>query len=854
MPPGFQTAKALGPCRSYFGRAAYYRCRRRPRSSLVPEISDSSFSLATTRGICANRVDGARIAPWPVKRRFVSTSTAGDTDLGKRREDLYALIDKLHQHEDELAEILDELYLLPEYEHVLDIENWNLVDTFSGVVGHRNYEALENKVRNVRQVFGETVPEGYLNEAEVKVYERLYGDIVIKPAEPERTEQEKEAEPNVLLRDDGQGGYEEVEYHISREEPDGEGDRPGYVRSENEVDYQERAEEIAKLVGGEVISESELKKQMEEEEEEARQRRSRFHSLTLAGRFSTSPSTIQIPSETFNLPISAILSQFSKRHLKSVAHKVFGGEQLPHSTRTLPPRAQVPQLPIPLSASQHFMGEMESNAFLAVLYPGIYASVTSILVEVRKRLGTSWIRNLLSKEGGPRILDVGGAGASVLAWRDIIRAECEATGYPEHSPLPFGKSTVLAGAENLQERASVLLENTTFLPRLPDYVHVRNSPTVDDDREPPKRKQFDIIIAAHSLLEIEEDYLRKHHVKNLWNMLDPNGGVLILLEKGRQRGFEAIAGARELILERLIASPGSTEYQDLLDTSNESTVKKEKGMIIAPCTNHGRCPMYPFPGQSKGRSDYCHFEQRYIRPQYLQRIIGAKDRNHEDVAFSYIAVQRGVDLRQTENIVQGKEATDAAFKGFEYLNEWPESESKPESSESSDNSQTPFHPLALPRTLYPPLKRRGHVILDLCTPEAKIERWIVPRSFSRQAYHDARKAQWGDLWALGAKTRVPRNLRLGHPKEGLSKKERLEQRAASRRNREEHGDELSRMMEDEDEEKSDMMKPFVVAALNEQSESLERRKEGKTIPSWKKKATKKKIRQAFKKLAEGNAS
>ncbi|KAK5188167.1 37S ribosomal protein S22, partial [Cryomyces antarcticus] len=48
-----------------------------------------------------------------------------------------------------------------------------------------------------------------------------------------------------------------------------------------------------------------------------------------------------------------------------------------------------------------------------------------------------------------------------------------------------------------------------------------------------------------------------------------------------------------------------------------------------------------------------------------------------------------------------------------------------------------------------------------------LERWTVPKSFSKQAFRDARKAQWGDLWALGAKTRAARNVRLGRGKEEL---------------------------------------------------------------------------------------
>ena len=67
----------------------------------------------------------------------------------------------------------------------------------------------------------------------------------------------------------------------------------------------------------------------------------------------------------------------------------------------------------------------------------------------------------------------------------------------------------------------------------------------------------------------------------------------------------------------------------------------------------------------------------------------------------------------------------------------------------------------LPRIVLPPIKRKGHVTLDTCTPDGRLERWTVPKSFSKVAYHDARKSRWGDLWALGAKTRVPRSARAG---------------------------------------------------------------------------------------------
>ncbi|OKL60759.1 hypothetical protein UA08_04280 [Talaromyces atroroseus] len=824
----------------------------------LPAANYTNFEHLTTRTAAA-----ADRRKWRGGARFraLATDTGLVQDPESRKAEIYTLIDNIHQHEDELSEILDDL-LIEDYEHIIDTRGWRMDDAFSGTIGHRNYQSLETKVVQARQEFGEYLPDGHLNAAEVELYNRLYGEAIVRSADAEMEVDERE--PDKLLRYDGEGGFEEIDY--DRESAIDADISETYDLSDESLEEDSsvirRAAEAAKRLGG-VLLEDEMEIGGEESESGPR-----LHPLTEAGKFSTSPRTVFIPQDSVTGPISVILSNYSNRHIAEAAQKVFGGRRLPHSTTTLPPGAQIPQLPIPLSAAQHHMSDMEANAYLAALYPGIYASTLSVLVEVRKRLSSQWLRNLMNQETGPRVLDAGGSGAGILAWRDVLRAEYETMvpDHPKDAPIPTGKSTVLAGSDALQLRASTLLENTTFLPRLPDYVHVRDSSTLEDDRAPPKRKQFDVIIAPHTLLEIEEDYMRKQHVKNLWALLNPNGGVLILLEKGRQKGFEAIAGAREMLLERHIASPGSTDYESLTESGDQGSIKKEPGMIIAPCTNHGKCPMYHISGHAKGRSDYCHFEQRYIRPPFLQRIIGAKDRNHEDVEFSYVAVQRGVDMRQQDSITQGKAATDAAFEGYEYeddlsTTEDAETASSAASAVPSSATTTPaFNPLSLPRSVLPPMKRRGHVIFDFCTPEGKIERWTVPRSFSRQAYHDARKARWGDLWALGAKTRIPRNLKLGSAASTESKKERLMRRAASKiaeLEQQEEGEEEAEVEDDivsQEEKGAAAPDPALANALKEQAMSLERRKKGHNIPSWKRHADKKRVRQAVRKASSNTAT
>jgi len=494
----------------------------------------------------------------------------------------------------------------------------------------------------------------------------------------------------------------------------------------------------------------------------------RTHPHTITGRSGTDPTTLFLPHDQLVGPVNELLSRTNWKHLTTAAETAFGGKGLPYSASVPRSKRHLPQKHVGLDPAQRSMTEVEADAYIAAVMPGTYAAVMHTLVEVRKRLGKEWIQDMIFRQDGqgPRILDAGAGGAGVIAWREILQAEWDVLkedGVVDGDEAPTGKTTVLTGPDTLRHRISRFLDNTTFLPRLPDNVHASNADELLHNAfSTTDRKKYDLIIAPHTLFPLKEEYRRKNMVQNLWSLLDPNGGVLILIEKGLPRGFEAIAGARDYLLQKEIASPGETEFEtDIQSQAKERFITKEPGMIIAPCTNHKPCPMYLVPGLSSGRKDFCHFGQRYIRPPYLQKVLGASLRNHEDVKFSYIAARRGMDLREDFNgPVQGEAATDQAFDGYE--------EDDLPGTGSVDGVK--FNALSLPRAILPPLKRRGHVVLDLCTPSGKLERWTVPKSFSKTAYRDARKSRWGDLWALGAKTRVLRNPRLG--KAGLEGEDR----------------------------------------------------------------------------------
>ena len=657
---------------------------------------------------------------------------------------------------------------------------------------------MEAIARQARQTFGETLPENFLSSEEYLIYERLYGPPLATtlPEDVDLLRGIEEDEPdipeNVLMRENADGELKEIVYEEGvMEGSEGIEEVSEGPVSDTQEDFESRVAALRDKVGASVrpdiqedqevpsqdgalqglaeddavLEEQGLVDEYPDPEEEIggdeTSGATRTHPLTAAGRFGTSPATIFMPKDTVVDPITSLLSDASNRQLAEVSLKTFGGPGLPNSTATVA-RPNVKQEPIALEASQTRMGEMEGNAFMAAIMPGAYATIMSTLVEIRKRLGSEWLRTLMRKPEGPRVLDAGAGGAGILAWREVLRAEWELM-HPGNAsvgkPVSYGKSTVVTGSAALRNRASHLLEDTTFIPRLPDYDPTRDHPSLENDNPQP-RKQYDIILAPHTLWTLKEDYMRKAQVQNFWSLLDPKGGVLVLIEKGIPRGFELIAGARETLLKYHVASPGAEEVEHTIDDASVNRFgPKEKGMIVAPCTNHGRCPMYITAGKSQGRKDYCHFSQRYIRPPYLQRIHGSRDKNHEDILFSYVALQRGVDQRELHSVVQGQPATEAAFSGYEETKY--ENETVGDQDQDLDKSVPRVSTLTLPRAILPPIKRRGHVTLDLCTPSGKIERWTVPKSFSKQAYRDARKSKWGDLWALGAKTRVQRNIRVG---------------------------------------------------------------------------------------------
>ena len=224
------------------------------------------------------------------------------------------------------------------------------------------------------------------------------------------------------------------------------------------------------------------------------------------------------------------------------------------------------------------------------------------------------------------------------------------------------------------------------------------------------------------------------------------------------------------------------------------------------CPHDGECPLY-HPGESRL---VCGFEQRLQRPEFVRKTKHSGV-GHEDIGYSYVVIQRGsrppfdpsshnvgkmgpisyeelqkdIDRRSGLVLYPDTHANEEHIRAQEediQAAETVTEESTPESLAQIEDSLRK-HAYHWPRLVFPPLKRSGHVILDSCTPSGrmhhktfsayahysspgKIMRLTIPKSQGKQAYYDARKSTWGDMFPHPSKNKEVERFR--PPAEGAS--------------------------------------------------------------------------------------
>ena len=148
----------------------------------------------------------------------------------------------------------------------------------------------------------------------------------------------------------------------------------------------------------------------------------------------------------------------------------------------------------------------------------------------------------------------------------------------------------------------------------------------------------------------------------------------------------AWASARRALV---IVEPGTPRGFAAIVAARELLIAAQAS-IVAPCTHARRCPL--------AATDWCHFDTRVERTRRHQRV-KAGTLPYEIEKFSYVIAAK----------------------------------------------QPPTLPARSARIIRHPLKRSGHVILDLCTSEGAAQRLVVARR-DKESYRQARAARWGGIF------------------------------------------------------------------------------------------------------------
>lgn len=220
------------------------------------------------------------------------------------------------------------------------------------------------------------------------------------------------------------------------------------------------------------------------------------------------------------------------------------------------------------------------------------------------------------------------------------------------------------------------------------------------------------------------------------------------------------------------------EGYDVVDTKpqprNEAVPKDELKptsvdyhlRIVAPCSHHGKCPLqlgdpkyFKIPSH-KHRLNFCSFSKIVERPKFTMELKKGKrlalpwDKQAED-GFGLdshlkktLRLLEGSGRPGSNNTEAGSYSYVIAQRSANDVATIKKIESDREHANYDDQNQGPD---TWPRIVANPHKIKNNVKLTVCAPLGNIEVWNVPKLVGKQAYHDARKVELGDLWALEKK-------------------------------------------------------------------------------------------------------
>ncbi|GAA5927550.1 tRNA methyltransferase RSM22 [Sporobolomyces koalae] len=406
------------------------------------------------------------------------------------------------------------------------------------------------------------------------------------------------------------------------------------------------------------------------------------------------------------------------------------------TTAILPPPASYKEKQ---ALTTHY-DEQVSIAYLAGLMPSVYAATLNVLSTARDRMqaigdGERWEPD--------RVIDFGsGTGSAAWAFEEAF-----GTAKPDGTPREYigldasremvELSSALFGAFPLRRTDDGRPETRATSTRLDAKAHQLTLPASASAlaklQLSPKSSETKktIALAAFSLGDLPTKEKRRDLIRAMWQS---GAQVFVVIDRGTPAGSRMVIEAREQLLmlgRREVSRAVANEIDpDMLEQGLDIVVDPEVAAeievdpslgshVIAPCPHDKPCPLHQVT------KTFCHFSQRVQTPSFL-RLTKHTSRGEDDAKFSYVVVRRGQRPSSTP--------TSTAFADL-----MSELELQQDNKVERDSRVTEW-----PRMIAPPLKRSGHVILEVCAASGEIERHTIPKSQGRQEYYDARKSAWGD--------------------------------------------------------------------------------------------------------------
>ncbi|KAJ1970106.1 37S ribosomal protein S22 [Dispira parvispora] len=271
-------------------------------------------------------------------------------------------------------------------------------------------------------------------------------------------------------------------------------------------------------------------------------------------------------------------------------------------------------------------------------------------------------------------------------------------------------------SEGMLERAEAILEHHQALEKVIPRVEFQRYMSYN-----PDQPGYDLTVSAFTLSELPTDTLRESTLESLWNQTKD---VLVLIDRGTQAGSQMMLKARDWFIK---------QGQQVTSEDSVPSAASQTGLhIVAPCAHEGACPL-------KDAQAWCHFSQQVQRPAFMMQAKRCKS-NQEDVKYTYLVVRRGPRpvVTPTTTTPETSQALGKRLQGESYS--WS-------------------------RMVFPAMKRSGHVIADMCTPEGTIARDTFVKSDGEATWKDMKKAMWGDLIPHRANHSILRRLAESTPVE-----------------------------------------------------------------------------------------